>query len=145
MKVYMEHSKFKDMNLNAQYAKYQEEGTADDDDVTDGFEWGEESLDNQLESRSSVDDPQGSQGSDEAKYTEYLEETVVPTSKCCDEAVQERDEDESSVKSVPVVRKVIPTPQHKPNSNRFHQHLQREDQGEDVVWDIQCSSLYRPE
>ena len=34
----MKYSKFKDMNLYAQYAKYQEEGTADDDDVTDGFE-----------------------------------------------------------------------------------------------------------
>ena len=41
-------------NLNSEYAEYEEECTADDDNVTDWSQRGQESLHNQLQSWGSI-------------------------------------------------------------------------------------------
>ena len=68
----------------------------------------------------------------------------MSASKCGDEAVNERDDDQGPIQSVPVVGEVIPTANHEPCSQRFHQHLDGEDQSEHVVRYVQYSSLCRP-
>lgn len=49
-------------HLHPQDAEDDEEGTADEDDVPDGLEGGDERLYHQLQPRSPADDPVGRQG-----------------------------------------------------------------------------------
>ena len=67
--------------LNTQDAEDEEEGAADDDDVADGLEAGQQGLHHQLEARSSVDDAQRTESSDQAKHTEHSEQTVIGASR----------------------------------------------------------------
>ena len=123
------------------------QSTADDDDVTDGSEGGEESLHHQFEARSSVDDPQRSQGSDDPKHSEYFENVslaVVPPNKCRDEPIYERDDNQQPVQSVPVIREIVPATHHEAARHGLHDHLEGEDEGEDVVGDVQQFPLGGP-
>ena len=67
--------------LDPQDSEDEEEGAADDDDVADGLEAGEQGLHHQLEARSSVDDTQRTESADQAKHAEHSEQTVIGASK----------------------------------------------------------------
>ena len=64
-------------HLNTENTKYEEECATDDDNVADGLETGEESLDHQLEAGSTVDHSEGSESSDQSEHSQHPEEFVI--------------------------------------------------------------------
>ena len=60
-------------DLNSQNTKNDEEGAADEDDVSDRFERREKSLDHELQPGSSVNNPERFQGSDESEDSQHPE------------------------------------------------------------------------
>ena len=67
--------------LNPKDAEDEEEGAADDDNVADGLEAGEQGLHHQLEAGRPVDDPERAESTDQAKHTEHPEQTVIGASR----------------------------------------------------------------
>ena len=134
-------------HLNSEYAEYKEECTADDDNVADWSQRGQKSLHYQLQSGGSIYYSQRSQGPDDTKYSEYLEDiplTGVFPNKCGDHTVDEGDDHQNPVQSVPVVREIVAPTHHEACRHRLHDHLYCEDQGEDVVRDVQQFPLSGP-
>ncbi len=60
--------------LHSQDPKDDEEGAADEDDVTDGFQRAEQRLNYKFEPRRSVDDPEGPERPDEPEHPEDAED-----------------------------------------------------------------------
>ena len=85
--------------LDPEYAKDEEEGAADNDDVADGLEAGQQGLHYQLETRRPdnemvkkspfslrtdrrpVDDPERTESSDQAEHAEHPEQTIISASR----------------------------------------------------------------
>ena len=67
----------------------------------------------------------------------------MPVSTCehCDDSINERDDDECSIQSVPVIREVIVVTNDEAMSHRLHHHLTSEDDGEHCVAGAEDSSL----
>ena len=64
-------------DLDAEDAEYEEEADADEDDVADGFERREESLDHQFEARGAVDHSERLQDFEESQQSQHSEYLVL--------------------------------------------------------------------
>ena len=100
-----------------------EECATDEDNVTNGLQGGEKSLDNEFEPRSAIDDSQGLESSDQSEHSQHSEYFALLANNGGDRGVHEGDDDKDAVHPVPVVRKIAVGSVPKSNSNPFHEHF----------------------
>ena len=67
--------------LNPKDAEDEEEGAADDDNVADGLEAGEQGLHHEFEAGRPVNDAERPESADQAEHTEHPEQTVIGASR----------------------------------------------------------------
>ena len=97
----MHHSHTVILYLNSQDSKDDEESATDEDNVADGFERREESLDDELESGSPVDDSQRSERPDQTKDAEDVEDFAALAEDHGHQGVDDGDQDQRTVHDVP--------------------------------------------
>ena len=100
--------------LDSQNTKDDEECAADEDDVADGLQRGEESLDHQLEAGRPVDHPQRLEGAHQPEHAQHPEDLALLAHDGGDGGVHQRDDHQRPVHPVPVVGEVTVRPVHKP-------------------------------
>ena len=130
--------------LNPEDAEYDEECAADEDNVSDWFEGREESLDDEFQAGRSVDNSQRFESSDQSEDSQHSEYFAFLAHNGCDGGVHQGDDHQGPVHPVPVVGEVAVRSVHEAIGDGLHEHLDGEDDSEDVVADAQDVPLRGP-
>lgn len=130
--------------MHSKDAKDDEESATDQDNVANGFERRKQGLDDQLQSRSSIDDSEGSQGSDQAKDSEDSKDLVALAQQDHHDRVKDGHNDQGAVHDVPARLEVGLITIEQTGGHGLEKHLNGEDHGEDVIEYVQELSLKGP-